>query len=109
MKLVIIESPYAGEVERNVAYAKRALLDSVLVRGEAPIASHLLFTQPDVLNDNLGGERSKGIQAGLEWQRVADVIAFYIDYGWSPGMADALQRAEDGKREIEFRKIGQNP
>jgi hypothetical protein len=44
MNLVIIESPYAGNVELNVSYARRAVKDS-LGRGESPIASHLLYTQ----------------------------------------------------------------
>src|SRR5690606_21487830 len=38
---VIVESPYAGDVETHVAYARAALRDC-LSRGEAPIASHLL-------------------------------------------------------------------
>ena len=40
MKLVILESPYAGDVEANVEYARACVRDS-LSRGEAPIASHL--------------------------------------------------------------------
>ena len=42
MKLVVVESPLAGDVERNVAYAKQAGMDC-LRRGEAPYASHLFF------------------------------------------------------------------
>ena len=34
MRLVILESPYAGDIERNVAYARACLRDSLL-RGEA--------------------------------------------------------------------------
>jgi hypothetical protein len=45
MRRVIIESPYSGDVETNVAYARAALRDC-LSRGEAPLASHLLYTQP---------------------------------------------------------------
>ena len=45
MRQVIFESPYAGNVEENVAYARAAVRDSLL-RGELPIASHLLYTQP---------------------------------------------------------------
>lgn len=45
MRLVILESPYAGNIEKNVAYARACVRDS-LSRGEAPIASHLLYTQP---------------------------------------------------------------
>lgn len=47
MKLVIVESPYAGDVKTNVAYARAAIRDC-LMRGEAPYASHLLYTQEGV-------------------------------------------------------------
>ena len=40
--LVVVESPYAGNVASNVQYARRCLADS-LWRGEYPIASHLLY------------------------------------------------------------------
>lgn len=42
--LVIIESPYAGDVARNVKYARLALCDSI-ARGEAPIAFHLVYPE----------------------------------------------------------------
>lgn len=42
MIFVIVESPYAGDVERNTAYARAAVRDC-LMRGEAPFASHLLY------------------------------------------------------------------
>ena len=83
MKKVIIESPYAGEVVKNTSYARSCLYDS-LRRGEAPLASHLLYTQ--VLDDKLSEERSLGINAGLEWAKVADLHVFYIDLGMSRGM-----------------------
>lgn len=95
MKLVIIESPYAGDVEANVAYARDCMKDSIL-RGEAPIASHLLYTQPGVLDDEIPRERALGIDAGLAWRKVADLAVFYVDRGWSGGMESArkLYRAE---------------
>lgn len=87
MKLVILESPYAGDVEANVAYARACLLDS-LRRGEAPIASHLLHTQ--VLDDTAPEERALGIAAGLAWRTVPGVLpVFYVDRGWSRGMLAA--------------------
>lgn len=52
MKLVLLESPYAGDTERNVDYGRRCLRDSIM-RGEAPMASHLLYTQPGVLMETL--------------------------------------------------------
>lgn len=88
-RLVVIESPFAGDVEANVAYARRCLRDS-LDRGENPIASHLLYTQPGVLDDSIPGERERGIHAGFAWGARADLIAFYLDRGWSPGMSAAL-------------------
>jgi hypothetical protein len=89
---VIIESPYAGDVEKNLAYARACLHDS-LMRGEAPIASHLLYTQPGILNDDIPNERSLGIDAGLAWLDVADKHVFYIDLGLSLGMISAIRYA----------------
>lgn len=107
MRLVIVESPYAGDVERNVTYARRALTDCLL-RGEAPFASHLLYTQPGVLRDEVVAERKLGIAAGFAWARGADAVAFYLDYGWSPGML----AARDGPHRnmpVDLRYIGPNP
>lgn len=84
----MVESPYAGEVEANVAYA-RACLRDCLARGEAPIASHLLYTQSGVLGDDVPDERAQGIAAGLAWAERADAAVFYVDRGWSRGMLDA--------------------
>jgi hypothetical protein len=85
MRLVVIESPFAGDIPTNIAYAKAAVRDC-LQRGEAPIASHLLFTQEGILRDDVPGERRLGITAGVEWYRVADAVVFYLDRGMSPGM-----------------------
>lgn len=92
MRLVVIESPYAGSVEMNVEYAKRAVIDS-LCKGEAPIASHLLLAANGICNDNIPYQRAVGIGAGLAWHSVCDVIAFYVDLGMSPGMEEAQSHA----------------
>lgn len=104
MKLVIIESPYAGDVNRNIEYARLAVHHSVH-RDEAPIASHLLFTQPNILDDNIPDERALGISAGLAWSRVADLIAFYVDRGWSNGMEAALENAQANNLNFEIRAL----
>lgn len=88
MKLVIIESPYAGDIEANTKYARRCMRDS-LERGEAPIASHLLYTQPGILRDEIPEERAWGINAGLAWRKVAEKAVFYTDRNWSGGMIEA--------------------
>lgn len=87
---VIVESPYKGDVRLNTAYAQLACLDSIM-RGEAPFASHLLYTQ--ILNDDDADERALGIGLGFSWHRVADLIAFYIDLGMSPGMKQSMELA----------------
>ena len=102
--LVILESPFAGDVEANVAYARAAMADC-LRRGEAPIASHLLYTQPGVLDDDVPAERALGIEAGLAWGRVADAAVFYIDRGWSKGMLAALERHRSEGRPVEERSL----
>ena len=101
---VILESPFAGEVERNVEYARMCVRDS-LSRGEAPIASHLLYTQDGILDDDIPEERIWGIDAGLAWKEVAEKHIFYVDYGYSRGMEYAKQYATDNNITIEERKI----
>lgn len=103
IRLVILESPFAGDVQRNTAYAQRALLDS-LKRNEAPIAPHLTYTQ--VLDDLIPEQRAMGIAAGLAWRRafiegphpkngigewVPVLPVFYVDLGWSRGMEAARE------------------
>lgn len=100
--LVIIESPYGGDIERNTEYARVCLLDS-LRRGEAPIASHLLHTQ--VLDDMRPDERELGIEAGLAWYRVAEKCVVYGDRGISGGMIEGIERAKRFGVLVEFRNI----
>lgn len=104
MKKVIIESPFAGDIERNLDYARKCIKDSLL-RGEAPIASHLLYTQKGILDDDKPDERMLGINSGLEWLKVADKHVFYTDYGIISGMEYAIKKSMDYNIEIEFRKI----
>lgn len=101
---VILESPYAGEIERNIRYARACVRDSLL-RGESPIASHLLYTQNGILDDDIEEERKLGIDAGLSWHTVMDKHVFYIDYGYSKGMLYAKKKSEDMNIQIEERYL----
>lgn len=103
MRRVVIESPYAGDITRNVYYARLCILDS-LRRGEAPIASHLLYTQPGILDDDNPEERQWGIDAGLAWVGVADAQVFYLDLGASHGMCKAYNTR--GAMDFEVRYLG---
>ena len=102
MRLVIVESPYAGDFEANIAYAREAMADS-LRRGEAPFLSHLLY--PQVLNDLEPMERLRGIEAGLCWGSKAEATVAYVDLGVTPGMDEGMRRARREGRRIEIRRI----
>lgn len=108
MRLVILESPFAGDVEANVAYARKAVRDS-LSRGEAPIASHLLYTQPGILRDDIPEERQRGIDAGLAWRAVAQASVVYADRGISKGMEYGILAAKKAGLEVEIRYIESQP
>lgn len=103
-RLVILESPYAGDVDANVEYARRCVRDS-LMRGEAPIASHLLYTQSGILRDEEPAERALGIEAGLAWRHVADATIVYTDRGISSGMRVGIAAAHAAGLPIEYRTL----
>jgi len=107
MLKVILESPYAGDVARNITYAHRALRDSLL-RGEAPLASHLLYTQEGVLDDDVPADRALGIKAGFAWYKHAMSAVVYVDYGITDGMMKGIQIARSTIHHVEFRLIGKN-
>jgi hypothetical protein len=102
VRLVILESPYAGDVEANLAYARACMADA-LRRGEAPMVSHALYTQPGVLDDTIPDERRLGIDAGLAWGRVAEATVVYADRGVSRGMREGVARARAEGRPVEVR------
>lgn len=101
---VIIESPFAGDVEKNIRFARACMRDS-LRRGEAPLASHLLYTQEGILDDSISGERSLGIRAGLAWGKYAAKTVVYTNLGITTGMKKGIRCAELEGREIEYRKL----
>lgn len=105
--LTFICSPYRGDTARNVAYARRAMLDSIR-RGEVPVVPHLLYTQ--VLSDEDTNERRLGMFLGEELLKSCHYIAVYEDYGISSGMSREIHTAQTSERIIfELRSIGPNP
>lgn len=91
MRLVVIESPLAGDFKRNIRYARLCMIDS-LRRGEAPYASHLLY--PQVLDDKLPEDRALGMTAGFAWAARGDAHVAYVDLGISGGMKAGREKAE---------------
>lgn len=102
--LVVIESPLRGSVRRNVAYAKAAMRDS-LERGEAPYASHLLYAQDGILDDDVEAEREAGIVCGLTWGAKAELVAVYVDLGVSEGMRRGIADATKRGAKVEYRTV----
>lgn len=104
MKRVVLESPFAGDVERNQKYARLCVRDC-LKRGEAAIASHLLYTQEHILDDNKPEERMLGIEAGFAWNTQAEMVAVYTDFGLSSGMVKGMEFAKSQGIRVETRKL----
>lgn len=106
---VQIESPYAGSTDLrirfHILYARLCMKDA-LERGETPVASHLLYTQPNILNDEKLDDRVRGIKAGFD---VADAlnatVVVYQDLGISPGMARSIDHAKEAGRPVEYRNL----
>jgi hypothetical protein len=105
MRLVVVESPCAGDTDRNLRYARACLADC-LRRGEAPFASHVLYAQPGVLDDAKPEQRRLGMWAGFSWADRADAIVVYEDLGISPGMQAGIRRAALRGCPIEKRRLG---
>ena len=104
MDRVILESPYAGDVEVNLNYLRLCMRDC-LMRGEAPFASHGLYTQLGVLDDCDLEQRAIGIEAGLAWGTAARKTVIYIDRGISRGMRYGIERASKEGRLVEYRTL----
>lgn len=105
MRLVILESPYAGDITENEKYARECLHDMLTRYDEAPIASHLLYTQPGVLLDYDKIERKLGIAAGHAWLKVAEAVIVYHDKGISKGMRYGIAQAKKYNIPVEYRQL----
>jgi hypothetical protein len=108
MKRVLIESPFAAPTPEqhaeHIRYARACLKDS-LQKNEAPLASHLLYTQPGVLDDTIPHERQWGIDAGVEWYKVAEACIVYTDCGISKGMQYGIAKAKELGISVEYRTV----
>lgn len=103
--LVNLESPYAGNIELNTLYARFCMHDSIVNHGEAPFASHLLYTQPHILKEEIPSERKLGIEAGRDFSQMTDKTIMYMDLGLSNGMKLAIDDAKNNKHPLEQRTL----
>jgi 8-oxo-dGTP pyrophosphatase MutT (NUDIX family) len=116
MRLVVLESPFgtnldgsradAETIRWNLRYARTAM-GHCLRNGEAPYASHLLYTQENVLDDAVPEERKLGMEAGFAWQAQSEGAVVYTDLGVTVGMAEGIKRAVGKNLPVEFRSLGE--
>ena len=98
---VLLESPFAGAPPE---YVHDCILDC-LRRGEAPIASHVLYTQ--ALDDAKLEERAMGITAGLALRWLTARTVVYTDLGISGGMREGIEHAQSLEHAIEYRSLAE--
>ncbi|MCH7568734.1 MAG: hypothetical protein IIA87_04910 [Nanoarchaeota archaeon] len=109
---VDIESPYMAsnqeELKRNIRYARACVRDSLL-KDEIPFASHLFYTQPGILDDNIPDERERGIMAGKEMTAALNATTVvYTDLGITAGMEKGIKLAREKGRNVIHRTLGEN-
>ncbi len=104
---VILESPFAGNIQRNRLYARLAMNIAILEHDEAPLAFHTVYTQ--CLNDKDPAHRKLGIERSFPWYEVAEKIIYMVDRGISVGMKDGFIAAKKLGKEVEFRTLSTNP
>lgn len=78
IKLIYVASPYAGELEKNIAFAKISC-DFVLKQGHGFFAPHLCY--PKILNDSDPLERKVGLEMALTMLTYCDELWDLITLG----------------------------
>ena len=68
-------------------------------------ASHLLYTQESILDDDDPVERTLGIVAGFAFAKLCSKTVVYADLGISNGMMLGIEDAIKNKRTIEVRYL----
>ena len=94
---IYVASRYAGDVERNTAFAVNCCR-RVIDEGCMPIASHLLY--PQMLDDNNPDEREMGLMFGLALLAVCDEIWVFGEV--SARVAREVAEAKRLKKRIRY-------
>ena len=99
MRMIFVSSPYAGDVEKNIEFAKQAC-QYVITTGNAFFCPHLLY--PQVLDDADPEERSLGMEMAKQFLSVCDEIWVFGDR-ISRGMFEEIEYAR--KNDISLKRI----
>lgn len=105
LRRVLLETPYDGDLERNIAYCERAIRHSMSLN-ESPI-SLLWFLGRFPIHAGVEA-RSIAIRSLHAWIRICDCMVMYRDYGLSDSMNSGITQALRAKTAIEYRFIGTN-
>ena len=102
MKLIYVASPYRGDVEKNVAFAKEAC-KYAMSEGNNIYCPHLFLT--DILDDDIQEEREMGIELGKDMMLNCDELWVFGDK-ISEGMFGEIEFARKNgipiERHIDF-------
>jgi len=113
--IVIIESPFSGDIDKNIRYAQQAMNHS-RENGEIPIVPHLMWTQhhlaPNYFVSDYDAKftiKNCGRDVSLEQikvlRRLANKVIFYVDNGYSSGMKLALEHCKEENIQYEERTL----
>ena len=111
--LVFIESPYSGDIDRNVRYLLLCGFDS-FQRGEMPTSSHGTMTMHPAKKDFFVSDydpewdvytREEAISRANVLRHRCDKVVFYTDMGWSSGMQDGLEYCKKHNVAFELREL----
>jgi ABC-type uncharacterized transport system ATPase subunit len=103
IKLVVLESPYSGDVKGNVRYAQKCM-NILRAEGHAVFVPHLLWTQHELCPEHFVSDydekytvigRDAAIECIKRVRQEADLVVFFVDRGWSSGMKAGLQHCKD--------------
>jgi hypothetical protein len=103
MLRAFICSPYTADTEEKIKENENRaeeLCKMLSKWGFAPFAPHLLYTR--FWRDSNPGERELGMQCGLNWLDVADVIFVDDLSGISKGMKREITYAKENKIKIMY-------
>ncbi len=90
-KLVFVSTPYTGDIEANVAFARQACYYAICL-GHTPLAPHLLY--PGIIPDAEPCWRQVGIEMGCDFLALCDEI-WLCGPCVSAGMQTELDLARD--------------
>lgn len=103
MKLIYVASPYAGDIEQNTAFARKACRH-VMNEGHAFFAPHLLY--PQLLDDSKPQERQLGLDMGLAMLPRCDELWCYgdrISHGMHLEIEEAVRIGIPVRRVMELK------